>query len=596
MDNRRNSSLLALWLLVSAVYGAVSPMVLDLRAVPRANTGARNKVARRENPVRVDLAFHDNIFYANASLGTPQQHIQFIVDTNSADLLAPAPSDPACDNGACTFGTYKANSSSTYDFLTSNFSTQFGDGSTMKGDYATDVLQIGGVQIDDMRFAVGYEGTLADPIMGIGYYGLEPTANGKYYANLPYRMFDKGLSKVIGYSLFFNRANASADNPGQVIFGGVDTNKFYGTLGTIPISMSQLQYQYVTVQMEGMTVTSSNGTTSNITNKADSVVLDSGTSSLVLGDKQLSRLGEALGGINDTSIGGYFVQRYADLDNATTINFSFGGVNITVPVSDLILPYNNTWAFLNIVSNSGIGIDIIGLPFFRNAYTIFDYSHNQVSVAPLVQNSTSSNITTINENGVTGLVGVSLSSPSGNGGGGLSTGAKAGIGVGVAVGVLFILGLLVLLFLRRRRQQKSRTTAPDAGIIGFKAELPTSEQERQRVENDGASPLTTDREELPGTIKPPPAELYPGINGKSFETQELPGDVPKPHELATNTGVQDGKSGASGHSDSANQGVTDSAASDLTSAAPARAVRDHTHIPPTSHTGSAGSGTQNSKL
>jgi hypothetical protein len=117
MDNRRRSSLLALWLLVNAVYGAVSPMVLDLRAVPRSNAGARNKLARRGDPVGVDLAFHDNIFYANASLGTPQQHIQFIVDTNSADLLVPAPSDPACDNGACTSGTYKANSSSTYDFL-----------------------------------------------------------------------------------------------------------------------------------------------------------------------------------------------------------------------------------------------------------------------------------------------------------------------------------------------------------------------------------------------------------------------------------------------------------------------------------------------
>lgn len=118
--------------------------------------------------------------------------------------------------------------------------------------------------------------------MGIGYDGLEQTGSGKSYANLPYRMFDKGLSKVIGYSLFFNRANASADNPGRVIFGGVDTNKFYGTMGTVPISMSQLEYQYVTVQMEGMTVTTSNGTTSNITNKANSVVLDSGTSSLVL--------------------------------------------------------------------------------------------------------------------------------------------------------------------------------------------------------------------------------------------------------------------------------------------------------------------------
>jgi hypothetical protein len=139
------------------------------------------------------------------------------------------------------------------------------------------------------------------------------------------------------------------------------------------------------------------------------------------GDKQLSRLGEALGGINDTSIGGSFVQRYADLDSATTINFSFGGVNITVPVSDLILPYNNTWAFQLWDWHRHYRI---GLPFFRNAYTIFDYSHNQVSMAPLVQNSTSSNITTINENGVTGLMGVSLSSPSGSGGGGLSTGPK----------------------------------------------------------------------------------------------------------------------------------------------------------------------------
>ena len=117
MDNRRSSNLLALWLLVSAVYGAVSPVALDLRAVPRANAGARNKLARRDGPVGVDLAFHDNIFYANASLGTPQQRLQFIVDPNSADLLAPAPSDPACDNGACAFGTYKANSSSTYDLL-----------------------------------------------------------------------------------------------------------------------------------------------------------------------------------------------------------------------------------------------------------------------------------------------------------------------------------------------------------------------------------------------------------------------------------------------------------------------------------------------
>jgi hypothetical protein len=83
---------------------------------------------------------------------------------------------------------------------------------------------------------------------------------------------------------------------------------------------------------------------------------------------------------------------------------------------------------------------------------------------------------------------------------------------------------------------------------------------------------------------------------RSLLHYELPGEVPKPHGLATDTGVQDGKLGVSEHSGSANQAMTDSAAFDLSGASPARAVSDHTHIPPTSHTGSDGSGTKNSKL
>ena len=207
--------------------------------------------------------------------------------------------------------------------------------------------------------------------MGIGYIGLEQSQNS--YANLPVRLFNKGLIDIVGYSLWFKSGNSST---AKLIFGGVDTNRFYGALETVPISMEQLQYQLVTVELSGITVTTSNQTT-NITDSPKTVILDSGTPSFVLGTKQLSKLGFQLGAVDDTSGGGY-VKRYTELDNTTTIDFTFGGTNISVPVSDLVIPYNDMFAFLNILPSATTGIDIVGLPFFRNAYTVFDYSHNRL--------------------------------------------------------------------------------------------------------------------------------------------------------------------------------------------------------------------------
>ncbi|KIX06665.1 uncharacterized protein Z518_04641 [Rhinocladiella mackenziei CBS 650.93] len=560
------SAILAcLWLSLGSVHAAASPLVLDLVAEHRTRWNHNSRLARRRSgPVAVDIDGTAVSYYANGSLGTPPQDIRFIVDTNSADLLALARANPACDGGACSYGgTYKPNSSSTYNYVTSNFSITFEDGSTSRGDYATDKFTIGGTEIDKMKFAIGYDGNLTDPILGIGYIGLEQSKSS--YANLPVRMFNKGLSNIVGYSLWFQRPSKSSSSTARLVFGGIDTNQFYGTLETIPIDMKQLQYQYVTVQLSGLAVTTGNQTT-NITNSPRDIVLDSGTTSLVLRSKQVSKIGDLIGAINDTSIGGYYVKKYAELDNSTVVNLRFGATNISVPLPDLVLAYNDTWALLDVfASPDPSGIEILGLPFFRNAYTVFDYSHNQVSLAPLVHGNTASNVTMINQNGVAGLTGVSLSDNS-SGGDGLSTGAKAGIGVGVALGVLLILGL-ILFFSFRHRRSKRKAAAKDDNPNGMgKAELPAAENERPLAEEYGSNLPHQPGGELSGSVQPPPAELYPGLgnsgkDGQHFEPQELLGDVPRPQELATEHNL----SGAGEQ-----RGVTDSAVSDLSGATPSR--------------------------
>jgi hypothetical protein len=425
--------------------------------------------------------------------------------------------------------------------------------------------------------------------LGIGYIGIEETGTTGSYANLPVRLYNKGLSNIVGYSLWFNRTSSSASNPARLIFGGIDTNQFYGTLETVPISMTKLQYQLVTLQMSSMTLTTNSNKTTNLTTSPLTVVLDSGTSGLVFSPNILTRIGTLLGAVNDTSIGGYYVQKYSELHNKTTIDVAFGTMNISIPVSDLVVQYNDTHAFLNLLSSTEVdNVQVIGLPFFRNAYTVYDYSHNQVSLAPLVHHATTANVTAISENGAAGLTGKAFPGTESTSGGGLSTGAEAGIGVGVGLGALIILGLLAFFFWRRHRQKRAAPGAEDDdATLGHKAELPAAERERQMAEKDGSGPRHLGKGELPGTMQPPPAELYPGVNGQTraeaLTPQELPGDVPKPLELATDFNT-------AGHAHDREPMVSDSAVSDLSGTTPGRGAPDDlSHVSPQSRRGASSS-------
>jgi hypothetical protein len=49
-----------------------------------------------------------------------------------------------------------ANSSTTYKYLSSDFNISYVDGSAAIGDYVADTLRIGGVELTDLQFGIGY--------------------------------------------------------------------------------------------------------------------------------------------------------------------------------------------------------------------------------------------------------------------------------------------------------------------------------------------------------------------------------------------------------------------------------------------------------
>ena len=547
---------------------SVSPLALDILrdAAPSTHLIRRNRRRAGNSYVVESLNNEQTYYFANLSIGTPPQSFRLSVDSDSSDTWVFAASSSYCTGGTtnCIGGTLRPNASSTYQYINNNFSLTYADGSSVTGDYAKDTIHIGDTPVSGLQFGIAYNGSgsLNYGILGLGYIGLEAAAGAStsnQYANLPVLMYTHGSIQCIAWSLWLDRLNASQ---GQLIIGGIDTEKFYGTLQTQPILMSNLQYQYVTIEMQGIQMTLGDNSTIALDEGTLQVSVDSGTTGLILPgnitDAIYKRVGIKL------AEGGPYVD-CEKVDNSTTIDFTFGTSIISMPVGNLLLwsgnGPGNMSCFADVQSGDGNGFpfSILGIAFIRHAYVVFDFSHNQVSLAPANLRSTKTNVTAIGPNGVLGLSGLSLSSPSSSSSptgtsstpsatatppSRLSEGAKAGIGVGVGVGVPLLLAIIGFFILRSRKRRKQAGEKKDESTADG---VPTGDWIKPELE---ASPGYKSSE-LDSKPKGPIAEL------------EAPGNSRQPAELSPHP-LQELSSGQHTHTELDTDRSGDSRTGDMT--------------------------------
>jgi hypothetical protein len=359
----------------------------------------RNRLRKRQSSsksVRVELDNEETLYFMNVTLGTPAQDLQLHIDTGSSDLWVNVDNSKLCqENGdPCqTSGTYSANSSSTYQYLNSDFNISYVDGSGSAGDYVTDTLRFGGVTLDEQQFGVGYVSSSTEGILGIGYPINEVATQyngGKPYPNVPWHLVQNEDINTNAYSLWLNDLSAST---GSILFGGVNTAKFQGELYTLPIIPENGVYAEFVITLTDI---GANGEKDNIAKSQEiPVLLDSGSSLMYLPDTIAQTIFTAVNAQYSEEQGAAFVDcalRYAE----GSIDFTFTGPTISVKLDELVIvagiDRGEPVCILGIAP-AGSSTPVLGDTFLRSAYVVYDLHNNEISLAP-----TNFNVTNTDDN------------------------------------------------------------------------------------------------------------------------------------------------------------------------------------------------------
>ncbi|KAA8572440.1 hypothetical protein EYC84_003060 [Monilinia fructicola] len=374
---------------IAAAVGLLSTCTDAIQLQQRTDGPAKEVKEKIEKTVAATLDNEETLYFANGTLGTPAQKLRLHIDTGSSDLWVNTPSSTLCSSrgSPCkAAGTYSANSSSTYAFVSSDFNISYVDGSGASGDYVTDTFTIGGTTLDKLQFGIGYTSSSAEGILGIGYKINER------------KMVTDGLINSNAYSLWLNDLDAST---GSILFGGVDTAHYHGQLETLPIQKESGYFAEFLITLTEIKL----GDTVIAKNQALAVLLDSGSSLTYLPDAMAEAIYQMVDAQYDSSEGAAYVP-CSLASNTSALNFTFTSPTIQVTMDELVIPVTSTdgrqltftdgtAACLFGIAPAGDSTSVLGDTFIRSAYIVYDLANNQISLAQTNFNTTSTNVVEI---------------------------------------------------------------------------------------------------------------------------------------------------------------------------------------------------------
>lgn len=275
------------------------------------------------------------------------------------------------------------------------------DGSGASGDYVSDTVTIGSATLKSLQFGVGYKSSSPEGILGIGYKINEVQvgrAGKQPYNNMPAQMVADGLIASNAYSLWLNDLDAST---GSILFGGVDTDQFKGTLATLPVQSEGGEFAEFLITLTGVSL----GGTVIAKGQAQAVLLDSGSSLTYLPDPITEAIYEQVSAQYDSQEGAAYVP-CSLASNKTTLDFTFSSPTISVPMDELVIDIlstngrpltfsDGTKACLFGIAPAGSSTSVLGDTFIRSAYLVYDLANNEISIAQTNFNATTNNVVEI---------------------------------------------------------------------------------------------------------------------------------------------------------------------------------------------------------
>ena len=307
--------------------------------------------------------------FSEIELGSPPQSFKVVMDTGSSNLWVPSQS---CSSIACYLhSTYDSSSSSTYKKNGSDFEIRYGSGS-LSGFVSNDVLKIGDLKVEDQDFAEATsEPGLAfafgrfDGIFGLGYDTI--SVNGivpPFYKMVNNKLLDEPI-----FSFYI----ADENDQSEVVFGGIDKDKYEGKINYIPLRRKA----YWEVDLESIAFGDEVAEMENT-----GVILDTGTSLNALPTDLAELLNKEIGA--KKGFGGQYTVECEKKASLPDVTFNLAGTNYSLSADDYILEVSgnciSTFMGMDMPPPTG-PLAILGDAFLRRYYTVYDLGKNAVGLA-----------------------------------------------------------------------------------------------------------------------------------------------------------------------------------------------------------------------
>jgi len=308
------------------------------------------------------------LWVGNITIGTPPQGpFAVVFDTGSSNLWVPR---RGCAGKGCEGKhVYDHRKSTTYGADGRTLFIPYGPG-YMLGSLSNDTVQIDTLAVKSQIFgeaeyiAAFFEDFPIDGILGLGYVEISvdkvPTVMDNIIAqkSLPQNIFSFYLSNVDG------------DVASVVIFGGVDKKYYTGEFVYAPVEI----LSYWLIKVSGIYI-GNNKVHSCAGDDCHSVV-DTGTSIIVGPSYAVTDLIKAIG---------YVAPDCSNIAKLPTISFEISGQKLELPPKFYVIKEtttNGTQCLLAIEGSIAVApMWILGDPFLRAYYSVFDRDNNRVGFA-----------------------------------------------------------------------------------------------------------------------------------------------------------------------------------------------------------------------
>ncbi|KAJ3042875.1 Vacuolar protease A [Rhizophlyctis rosea] len=348
-------------------------------------------------------------YHGPVSVGTPSNQYRVLFDTGSSRFWLQGPQAAATLKGPDTFDCSKSSSCTNTNQKADTI--EYVDGTTINGVYVKDTVTISNLTISGLQFEMATSAVSPasqstgtsdiDGIMGMSF----PSASSSLFSTStsPPQFWQTLIDNKKITSPVFAYYIDETEEAGGLTFGGIDTNRFGGTLGwlnVVPVGGGSIfssgsTYAYWQVKLDSMSIGGNSVSGSGL-----NVVWDTGTSLAVVPTSVANSINTALGlqRITDSEPylwGAYCPTGGTGLPNTPDITLTFSGQSWTVRPNEYYfkqvadssgrLACISGFAGQNIAADSGGASNtpnaIFGNVLLRRFYSVFDTNGKRIGLA-----------------------------------------------------------------------------------------------------------------------------------------------------------------------------------------------------------------------